>query len=158
MLEVGCGVGILLKQIMDNKNKTTGIDISQYAISLLKEQGMEGIQSVLPRIPFDDSSFDAVVGTEILEHMDDDRELLVQCIRVCKKGGKIIFAIPDDRLGPEREKEHMRKYTYDDFNKLLSSVSKNVSVHSFTDTFSAEFKGKTIRISLPVLIGIIIKE
>ncbi|MEK6938331.1 MAG: class I SAM-dependent methyltransferase, partial [Nanoarchaeota archaeon] len=158
VLEVGCGVGILLKQIKANSNKVTGIDISAFAISLLKEDGINGIQSVLPNIPLNDNSFDVVVGTEILEHMDNDKELLIQCDRVCKNGGKIIFVVPDNCLGPEDEPEHIRKYTPEEFQKLLSSVSRKVLVERFTDKFIAPFRGKAMNISIPLLIGIVTKE
>lgn len=158
VLEVGCGVGILLKQIRNNKNKATGIDISSFAVSLLEKEGMRGIQSVLPNIPLEDNSFDIVVGTEILEHMDDDKELLMQCNRVCKNGGKIIFVVPDNCLGPDAEQEHMRKYTFDEFKEVLSSISKDVSVQRFTDRFIANFRGETVSIAIPLLMGVIIKE
>lgn len=158
VLEVGCGVGILLKQIKANNNKVTGIDISAVAISLLKENGINGVQSILPNIPLNDNCFDVVVGTEILEHMDNDKELLIQCNRVCKSGGKIIFVVPDNCLGPEDEPEHIRKYTPEDFQKLLSSVSKKVLVERFTDKFITPFRGRTMNISIPCLIGIVTKD
>lgn len=158
VLEVGCGVGILLKQIMNNQNKATGIDISSFAVSLLEKKGMRGIQSVLPNIPLEDNSFDIVAGTEILEHMDDDKELLMQCNRVCKRGGKIIFVVPDNCLGPDAEQEHIRKYTFDEFKELLSSISKEVSVQRFTDRFVTSFRGEIINIAIPLLMGIAIKE
>jgi 2-polyprenyl-3-methyl-5-hydroxy-6-metoxy-1,4-benzoquinol methylase len=158
VLEIGCGVGVLLKQIMNNNNEVTGIDISSFAISLLKEDGIRGIQSILPNIPLDDNIFDIVVGTEILEHMDNDKELLMQCNRVCKNGGKIIFVVPDNCLGPDEESEHMRKYTYGELHQLLSLVSKDVFIQKFTDSFTTIFKGRKINISIPQLIGIITKE
>lgn len=158
VLEVGCGVGILLKQIMNNQNKVTGIDISSFAVSLLEKEGMRGIQSVLPSIPLEDNSFDIVVGTEILEHVDNDKELLIQCNRVCKNGGKIIFVVPDNCLGPDAEQEHMRKYTFDEFKEVLSSISKEVSVQRFTDRFVTNFRGETVNIAIPLLMGVIIKE
>ncbi len=158
VLEVGCGVGILLKQIQSNKNVVTGIDISSFAVSVLNEDGMNGIQSVLPNIPLNDNSFDVVVGTEILEHLDNDKELLVQCHRVCKKGGRIIFVVPNDCLGPDEEPEHMHKYNQDEFKELLSSVSTDVTINGFVDQFTTDFRGKIINLSIPVLMGIITKE
>jgi ubiquinone/menaquinone biosynthesis C-methylase UbiE len=45
-------------------------------------------------IPVSDASFDTVLHTSVLEHMEDPKFALQECARVLKPGGNIIFAVP----------------------------------------------------------------
>jgi len=46
------------------------------------------------RIPFDDESFDACVTFEVLEHVFNPDEILVELRRVIKTGGKLMLSVP----------------------------------------------------------------
>ena len=52
------------------------------------------------RLPFDDCSFDHVIASEVLEHIDDDEAALAELTRVLRPGGTLAVTIPA-RL-PER--------------------------------------------------------
>ncbi len=45
-------------------------------------------------IPVDDNSFDILLLTEILEHLENPEVVLKECFRVLKKGGKLIATMP----------------------------------------------------------------
>lgn len=51
-------------------------------------------------LPFPDSSFDAVIAAEILEHIPDDKGALAEAARVLRPGGRLAVTVP--RYGPER--------------------------------------------------------
>jgi SAM-dependent methyltransferase len=51
------------------------------------------------RLPFSDSSFDCVVASELLEHLHQDREALVEISRVLRPAGLLAVSVP--RYGPE---------------------------------------------------------
>ena len=46
------------------------------------------------RLPFADASVDLVIGTGLLEHVEDDRALLEETFRVLKPGGRAHFEVP----------------------------------------------------------------
>lgn len=133
VLELGCGTGILARQLLDFGNAVTGLDISEVAIAQLPKE-IKGVIATLPNIPIPDHSFDVVVATEVLEHINDDRTCLREAIRVLRPGGRAYFAVPNNCLGPDEEPEHVRKYTPDTLEALLSPYGY-VFMESFVDEF-----------------------
>ncbi|GAB2931386.1 class I SAM-dependent methyltransferase [Streptomyces mayteni] len=51
-------------------------------------------------LPFADDSFDALIVSEIMEHVPDDKGLLAEAVRVLRPGGRIAVTVP--RYFPER--------------------------------------------------------
>jgi len=45
-------------------------------------------------LPFDDASFDAVVGSEVLEHIGDDEGAIAELARVLRPGGRMAVTVP----------------------------------------------------------------
>lgn len=46
------------------------------------------------QLPFDDASFDSVTVLDVLEHVYEQAELLVELNRVLKDGGKLVVTVP----------------------------------------------------------------
>ena len=148
VLDVGCGVGVLMWRLKNQGNRCIGVDISSEAIKFLEQVGMEGRVSSVPPLPFRDNSFDVVVATEMFEHVADDKELMKECRRVCRSGGFVIGAVPNDMLDTEQEDSHFRKYNIEQFRALLGTGS-------FVDAFVDDFQPANIkkRITIPTLLG-----
>ncbi len=51
------------------------------------------------RLPFCDATFDRVICSEVLEHLDDDRGAMRELARVLRPGGTMAVTVP--RYGPE---------------------------------------------------------
>jgi 2-polyprenyl-3-methyl-5-hydroxy-6-metoxy-1,4-benzoquinol methylase len=148
VLELGCGAGILARQLLEFGNTVTGLDISEVAIAQLPKE-ITGIVSTLPNIPLPAHSFDVVVATEILEHIDDDQACVREVVRVLRPGGRAYFAVPNNCLGPDEEPEHVRKYSPETLEILLSPYG-----YIFRETFIDEFvisPGKMI--ALPTILA-----
>ena len=150
VLELGCGAGILARQLLAFGNAVTALDISEVAIAQLPKE-IKAVVSTLPDIPFSDDSFDVVVATEILEHIDDDRACVMEAVRVLRPGGRAYFAVPNDCLGPEEEPEHVRKYTQETLEALLSPYG-----YIFIETFIDEFMVSPGQlIALPTMLAVL---
>ena len=50
-----------------------------------------------PTLPYADDSFELVAIVDMLEHLDDDRELISEVARVLVPGGRLIVNVPHDR-------------------------------------------------------------
>jgi 2-polyprenyl-3-methyl-5-hydroxy-6-metoxy-1,4-benzoquinol methylase len=133
VLELACGPGILARQLLEFGNTVTGLDISEVAIAQLPKE-IKGVVSTLPDIPFSNHSFDVVVATEILEHIDNERACVREAVRVLRPGGRAYFAVPNNCLGPDEEPEHVRKYTPESLEALLSPYG-----YVFMEAFTEEF-------------------
>lgn len=144
VLDVGCGVGVLLEML--KPRDIAGLDISPRAIEILKQKGIPGMVGTLPKIDLPDKCVDVVIASETIEHLDEPGGLIKEMTRIARK--KIILTTPDNCLGPETEKEHRQKFTEEGLRLLLDPYFTQVSIERFTDTFPTA----TNTISLPTLL------
>jgi SAM-dependent methyltransferase len=61
--------------------------------------GLSAVQANALALPFGDGSFDRVIASEVLEHIDDDVSAMAELARVLRPGGTIAVTVP--RCGPE---------------------------------------------------------
>ncbi|MGZ4486219.1 MAG: class I SAM-dependent methyltransferase [Nocardioidaceae bacterium] len=106
-LELGCGTGFFLlnlKQagVIDQGHVT---DLSpgmvEAAVRNGKALGFEvaGRVADAESIPYDDETFDLVVGHAVLHHIPDVQLALREVLRVLKPGGRFVFAGEPTRVG-----------------------------------------------------------
>lgn len=102
VLEIGSGLGLLGRAI---KDRTRG-DIQYYGVELAlnpalrsKENAITPLQADAVRLPFASDSFDAVITTDVLEHIPDARSAVQEIKRVMKPGGKAFVVIADPSEG-----------------------------------------------------------
>lgn len=99
------------------------IDISPPVIEQLTMQGGIAAASDSARLPFKDQSFELVCAFDLIEHADNDRQLLGEVVRVLKDDGLFIFSVPlHARLWTEFDAfvGHVRRYDPDDLAALLA--------------------------------------
>ena len=98
VLEVGCGTGYFTKELVKTKALITAIDIStdliNEAINTIKEPNVNFLIENAYQMTFTDNSFDRVVGSSVLHHLDVDKAI-AEIYRVLKPGGKISFTEPN---------------------------------------------------------------
>lgn len=93
VLEVGCGNGYYLSLLnrLDLDLDLTGIDIDNLAlIDAAKFIGDKKVKLILTdgsKLPFAANSFDKAVMSEVIEHVDDEKAVLKEVLRVLKRGG-----------------------------------------------------------------------
>lgn len=93
VLDFGCGGGYTLKEI-DCKIKF-GIEINPYATEKARSNGI----NVRKRIEeLESDFFDIIISNSALEHVANPMEILMECFRVLKKDGMIIFSVPHEEL------------------------------------------------------------
>ena len=54
------------------------------------------------RLPFADASFDAVITSEVLEHIPDDTGALAEMVRVLRPGGTFAATVPSVAAGEDQ--------------------------------------------------------
>lgn len=126
VLDVGCGTGYFLKCLKKGvTDNVFALDISSVTIANLNREGIQGVCSKLPNIPYKDETFDYVTAKALLEHLRKPAESIDSMVRLLKTGGKLLVSVPNNILGPEDEPEHFRKYTKE---SLYSELDEHITV------------------------------
>ncbi len=105
VLNIGTGSGVLELALRHAGFSVSALDPSEAAIARLRDHGVDGRVGFAESLPFKDAVFDAVVASEVLEHLDPRQcELaLAQIRRVLKPGGLFIGTVPfNERLSDSR--------------------------------------------------------
>lgn len=100
VLELGCGTGFFLLNL-----KLAGVvdaghvtDLSPGMVQVAQRNAadlgfdVEGRVADAERIPYDDGTFDLVVGHAVLHHIPDVEQAFREVLRVLKPGGRFVFA------------------------------------------------------------------
>ncbi|MCK5176173.1 MAG: methyltransferase domain-containing protein [Candidatus Aenigmarchaeota archaeon] len=102
VLDAGCGEGHLIEKMHDiNKNNNYyGIDITKIALKNAKKRCTYANLKCtdLRNIDYDNSFFDIVVCTEVLEHIKDYEIVIKEISRLVKKKGRLIVTFPNEFL------------------------------------------------------------
>jgi len=95
-LDVGCGTGIITREISPYISSAIGLDISNDMLrhALDHKTGNETfVQGDILKMPFSDNSFDKVTARMIFHHiMSGTQRAMDECFRVLKSGGLMILA------------------------------------------------------------------
>lgn len=100
ILDVGCGEGFTLARLKRSRIGTVleGVENSTTAIKLAKKMypGILIKEASIYELPYEDNSFDLVICTEVLEHLEDPKAALLELKRVSKKC--ILISVPNEPI------------------------------------------------------------
>ena len=98
VLDVGCGEGFTLARLQKEKigKEFEGIEYDEREIELGKKlyPRLKITKGDIYKLPFKNNSFDLIVCTEVLEHLDNPRKAYKELIRVSKK--YILLSVPNE--------------------------------------------------------------
>ncbi|HEC12406.1 MAG TPA: class I SAM-dependent methyltransferase [Acidiferrobacteraceae bacterium] len=98
MLEIGCASGLFAKYFSSHAQKYTGCDISERQLGLarrnLNDNKHKFISADGKCLPFLDESYDIVVTSGVLHHIDDRDKIYAEVYRVLRPGGVFICFEP----------------------------------------------------------------
>lgn len=100
VLDVGCGVGLMLDAIAkDCPNVLAhGIELFNYAGQKAIEKGHNvRLGDIVQMDDFKSNSLDAIIILYVLEHMQDPIAVLKKCHSLLKESGKMFIAVPNYR-------------------------------------------------------------
>jgi len=116
VLDIGTSTGTNLRMLRElSYRHVTGVDFSQDAIRFCEEKGLGPVhRGDVCALPFSDESFDLVLATDIIEHVDDDVQALKEIARVLAPGGTVLITVPafQSLWGlQDAVAQHKRRYT-----------------------------------------------
>ena len=99
ILDFGCGTGRIMQKMrkMFPKNRFMGVDVSETAIKIAKKKHpWADFYSVQDgeKLPFKKNNFDFILAADVIEHVYNTKDTLLELNRVLKNGGKIFITTP----------------------------------------------------------------
>lgn len=160
-LDVGAGGGsgyscgfYTFGYLTQHSNYIYALDISWDSLQKMQSKSRDFgifnlvlIQSDAEDLPFKDASFDTVLCSEVLEHLENDKKALIEVSRILKRNGRVIISVPVPPA-PFKDKYHLREgYTLREISRMLASVSIKVLSHEYCMFMISRLIMKQFRLS-----------
>lgn len=91
ILDIGCGSS----RILSSLPQAVGLDMQVRKLRWMRAPGRQLAAGSLLELPFRDGSFEAVICSEVIEHIAPDRIDLSDMVRVLAPGGTLVLGTPD---------------------------------------------------------------
>src|SRR3989344_5175303 len=147
VLDVGCGTGTLAHYLSQQKARITGIDTSPEAIKCAQKKLPHNPNcafQVAPayQIPFPNQSFDHIIATEVIEHVQHPDKLLVEIKRVWNGRGHIIITTPIKLTHTPLDTMHVKEYFPQELEQLLKQHFPKIKIIQSHPVFWRELRRK----------------
>jgi len=130
LLDVGCGTGALVSQLVQKGYRAVGVDPQNAKLAERKrgESSLDLRRASAEDLPFSDEEFDAVIFADVLEHIEEG-PALNEAFRVLAPGGILLLTVPAfAKLWSARDEEagHLRRYAPADIRRLAGQFDAAV--------------------------------
>jgi 2-polyprenyl-3-methyl-5-hydroxy-6-metoxy-1,4-benzoquinol methylase len=129
LLEVGCGDGALCGVLRSRLGvAVTGVDTSDKGLALARrmfeQRGWAGEFHQVGGYDtgFADASFDLVVCSDVIEHVDDPQAMLREIQRLLSPGGRLVITTPIRFSEEPQDPLHVQEWFIGDFAALCREV------------------------------------
>ena len=160
VLDAGCGAGYGAAELAHVAQAVTGIDCAADAVGFARENyrlpNLQFEQASCTALPHKDSSFDLVVGFEVIEHLDNWRDFLREVRRVLAPNGVFVVSTPNKSYYTESRGAdganpfHVHEFEFEEFRAELKAIFPYVSLflenHVAGVTFQPHEPGNTVEV------------
>ena len=153
ILDFGCNTGYFLKIIKDKYPSAGfdlyGADINKYALKYARKKYPDFNFFEIDNDFFEKGKFDVVILSHVLEHIKERNEMVANLVKLFKKNGELIVAVPQERIRGDCsipqllynfmrlrfENPHLAMINYYQLNDLLLNNVFQISNHTYTNFF-----------------------
>jgi SAM-dependent methyltransferase len=139
VLDAGCGAGYGSAELAQTADSVVGVDRAPEAINFARANyGLPNLrfeQASCEALPHPGGSFDLVVAFEVIEHLENWREFLLEARRVLAPAGQLIISTPNklyytESRGPTGANPfHVHEFDFEEFQSELRGVFPHVSMY-----------------------------
>lgn len=138
ILDVGCGTGLWTAGLLEF-GRVIGADNARESLDICRERGLRDIVKCdAESLPIAPAGCDAVTALGVIEHLDDDRALLLEVERVLKPGSCALFLTSAYKfLWSEHDEaaHHKRRYTRRSLREMVERANLEVLKISYVNFF-----------------------
>jgi SAM-dependent methyltransferase len=136
-LDAGCGTGRNLVEF-GHLGPAGGVDPSQEAVDFCLQRGLRNVKRAgLEDLPFEKASFDLLLASDVIEHVEDDGAALRELLRVAAPGACLVITVPAYQwMWTEHDVQlhHFRRYTLSQLTERVRSAGWEVSQATYFNT------------------------
>jgi SAM-dependent methyltransferase len=152
VLDLGCGFGRHAYEALRRGGHVIACDLGLDELqkvrsigNLMRAEGelangvvLETANGDATMLPFADASFDRIIASEVMEHIDDDEGALAELVRVLRPGGvlavtipaqfpeRICWALSEDYHAPNQPGGHVRIYKNGELQSRMAAAGLEV--------------------------------
>lgn len=91
VLDVGCGTGVLLRDLEEAGFRAEGIEPSAFASAFARAKGHDVRTGDFLELDVEENAYDAVLAMEVIEHVHDPKAFINRVYRALKPGGLFYY-------------------------------------------------------------------
>ena len=91
LFDFGCGAGNYLMRMRDLGATVAGMDMSDQAVAVCREKGLDVRQGTFPNPDIPDGTYDVVTLWHAIEHVPNPREVVAEVSRILKPRGLAVM-------------------------------------------------------------------
>jgi SAM-dependent methyltransferase len=160
VLDAGCGAGYGSAELAHTAHSVVALDLAPEAIDFARSHyllpNLIFEQGSCTALPHPDNTFDLVVAFEVIEHLENWRDFLLEARRVLSANGQFIVSTPNKLYYTESRGVqganpfHVHEFEFEEFRSELGSVFDHASLflenHVEGVTFQPHEPGNTVEV------------
>lgn len=141
VLDAGCGSS----QILNGAPQIVGVDLLMRKLRFMRRPGRRLVNASTFALPFKDGAFEAVISSEVIEHLEEKESLFDELVRCVEPGGALILGTPDygrwqwplierlyGRFKPSGyADEHITRYTFTKLARHLERLGLVIEEYTY---------------------------
>ncbi|MCH2172674.1 methyltransferase domain-containing protein [Myxococcota bacterium] len=136
VLDFGAGNGETGRALARNDYRVLAADPEESALKLCHAKGLETLN--LGRERPASETFDAILAADVLEHVEDDLELLRELCGCLRPSGRLVLTVPAYEFlwsGEDYVSGHLRRYTRTRLQRRVAESGARVLWSSYFNTW-----------------------
>ena len=137
VMELGCNSGGLMKALMKERYCfCKGVDISAVHVATARRKSLMVTEAPAENTKEPDGKFDAVIASELLEHVFEPSAVIEEAHRILRPGGKLVGSVPHKRSLNSKKGDvsnhhyHCRVFTEHTLTQLLSPYFGSIEIEN----------------------------
>jgi 2-polyprenyl-3-methyl-5-hydroxy-6-metoxy-1,4-benzoquinol methylase len=141
VLDAGCGMGYGTNLLAAaGATQSVGVDVAESVIEVASTSAGERVSFTaadVRQLPFDDGTFDLVVCFEVIEHIEDQDQVLDELARVLAPHGVLAVSSPNPDAYVPGNPHHVRELRPEELRELVAKRFEHVEVFAQANWISS---------------------